>query len=88
MSGQLAQWKNRPVSYKDGLPGYQGPSGAWTRIWFPDGAPVYYRDTELAPEEYDDKSKAQWMAFEQSGTFTDGMMPALPPLRDVCTWDI
>lgn len=86
MTGQLAQWKGKPVTYKDSVPGIQEFDGTWRRIWFPDGPPPYYKDTELPAEEYDEKSKAQWKAFEQTGRF-EGGMPDLPPMREVCVWD-
>ncbi|KAL2753236.1 hypothetical protein ACRALDRAFT_2029116 [Sodiomyces alcalophilus JCM 7366] len=86
MSGQLAQWKGKAVTYKDGVPGIREFDGTWARIWFPDGPPAYYKDTELPAEEYDEKSKAQWRTFEQTGKF-EGGMPELPPMREVCLWD-
>ncbi|PHH89002.1 hypothetical protein CDD83_6779 [Cordyceps sp. RAO-2017] len=87
MDGRINTFKGKAVSYKDGRPGVRGFDGAWTRIWFPNGPPPYDKNTELPPQQYDDKSKAQWEAFAQSGAFADGIMPALPPPR-VCTrWD-
>jgi nucleoporin NUP42 len=87
MDGRLAQFKGKPVTYKDGQPGIKEFNGTWTRIWFPNGPPGYNRDTELALEEYSDTVKAQWNKFGQTGTFADGLMPELPPPR-VCTrWD-
>jgi nucleoporin NUP42 len=80
-------FKGKPVVYKDGRPGVQEFDGTWRRIWFPDGPPGYSADTELPPEKYDDRSKAQWMAFAQTGTFQDGLMPELPPPRECTLWD-
>ncbi|KAH7322820.1 hypothetical protein B0I35DRAFT_188639 [Stachybotrys elegans] len=85
MDGRLTMFKGKPVTYKDGKPGIQAFNGSWTRICFPDGPPGYSRDTEAA--EYDDKSKAQWEAFAQTGRFADGLMPELPPPRLITTWD-
>ena len=73
--------------YKDGKAGFRSFNGTWTRIWFPAGAPGYYKDTELPPESYDDKSKSQWANFTQAGSFADGIMPALPPPRECTQWD-
>ncbi|PTB44474.1 uncharacterized protein TrAFT101_003024 [Trichoderma asperellum] len=87
MDGRLAQFKGKPVTYKDGQPGIQEFNGTWTRIWFPNGPPGYNRDTELSLEEYSDAAKTQWNKFAQTGAFADGLMPELPPPR-VCTrWD-
>ncbi|KAL7898181.1 hypothetical protein HDV63DRAFT_374930 [Trichoderma sp. SZMC 28014] len=87
MDGRLAQFKGKPVTYKDGQPGIKEFNGTWTRIWFPNGPPGYNRDTELALEDYNETVKAQWNTFGQTGTFADGLMPELPPPR-VCTrWD-
>ncbi|RDA86330.1 hypothetical protein CP532_4333 [Ophiocordyceps camponoti-leonardi (nom. inval.)] len=86
-SGRLTAFKGKPVSYNQGLPGTRGFDGTWTRIWFPDGPPMYSRDTELPPQEYDEKSKAQWEAFATTGAFADGIMPQLPPPRQCTLWD-
>ncbi|KZZ92513.1 CCCH zinc finger domain protein [Moelleriella libera RCEF 2490] len=88
MDGTLASFKGKPVTYKDRLPGVTDFSGSWTRIWFPDGPPNYYKDTELPAEQYDEKSKSQWAAFVRNGgTFADGLMPELPPPRECTQWD-
>ncbi|KAK7423189.1 hypothetical protein QQZ08_009185 [Neonectria magnoliae] len=87
MDGRLTMFKGKPVTYKDGFPGIREFSGTWRRIWFPDGPPGYSRDTELPEEQYDSKSKSQWTAFAQTGTFQDGLMPELPPLRECTLWD-
>lgn len=87
MDGTLAAFKGKAVTYKDGTPGVRAFDGTWTRIWFPDGPPSYYKETELPLLEYDDKSKSQWEAFARTGTFADGLMPALPPLREYTQWD-
>ncbi|KAH6966323.1 hypothetical protein EDB82DRAFT_515506 [Fusarium venenatum] len=87
MNGRLTMFKGKSVVYKDGKPGIQEFDGSWRRVWFPDGPPGYSADTELPSEKYDDKSKAQWMAFAQTGTFQDGLMPELPPPRECTLWD-
>ncbi|KAF4345288.1 NUP42-nuclear pore [Fusarium beomiforme] len=87
MDGRLSIFKGKSVIYKDDKPGIREFDGTWRRIWFPDGPPPYSADTELPPEKYDDKSKAQWMAFAQTGTFEDGLMPELPPPRECTLWD-
>ncbi|KAF4449765.1 hypothetical protein F53441_6960 [Fusarium austroafricanum] len=87
MDGRLSMFKGKSVIYKDGKPGIREFDGTWRQIWFPDGPPGYSADTELPPEKYDDKSKAQWMAFAQTGTFEGGLMPELPPPRECTLWD-
>ncbi|KAM0281135.1 hypothetical protein ACHAQH_003714 [Verticillium albo-atrum] len=88
MNGQLTQWNGKAVTYQDGRPGIRAFNGSWTRIWFPDGAPAYYKDTELPAEAYDEKTKTQWQAFEHTGRFEGGVMPELPPMREACLWNI
>ncbi|KAF5002679.1 hypothetical protein FGRMN_217 [Fusarium graminum] len=87
MDGRLSMFKGKSVIYNDGKPGIREFDGTWRRIWFPDGPPGYSADTELPPEKYDDKSKAQWMAFAQTGNFEGGLMPELPPPRECTVWD-
>ncbi|RSM20902.1 hypothetical protein CDV31_000273 [Fusarium ambrosium] len=87
MDGRLTMFRGKPVTYKDNLPGIRDFDGTWRRIWFPDGPPGYSKDTELPPEQYDDKSKAQWMAFAQKGEFEGGVMPELPPPRECTLWN-
>ncbi|KAG5947748.1 hypothetical protein E4U59_007629 [Claviceps monticola] len=85
--GTLATFKGQPVVYKDSLPGLHAADGIWTRICFPAGAPGYNKDTELPPADYDEQTKNQWAAFEQTGDFADGIMPEIPPPRDCTRWD-
>lgn len=87
MDGTLAAFKGKPITYKEGKPGIRAFDGTWTRIWFPAGAPGYYKDTELPPEAYDDRAKSQWAAFAQTGKFADGIMPEMPPPRECTRWD-
>ncbi|KAH8706469.1 hypothetical protein BGZ61DRAFT_221384 [Ilyonectria robusta] len=88
MDGRLSMFKGKPVIYEDGIPGIRELSGTWRRIWFPDGPPGFTQDTELPADQYDSKSKAQWMSFAQTGTFQDGLMPELPPPRECTVWDL
>ncbi|VUC35514.1 unnamed protein product [Clonostachys rosea] len=87
MDGRLTMFRGKPVTYKDNLPGIRQFDGTWQRIWFPNGPPSFYKDTALPLEKYDDKSKAQWAAFAESGNFADGVMPMLPPPRDCTLWN-
>lgn len=85
--GSLVTWKGKPVVYRDGKPGLQTFSGTWTRIWFPDGPPAYYKDTELPDDAYGADQRLQWDAFLKTGKF-EGRMPDLPPKREFCVWDV
>ncbi|KAJ6441007.1 LOW QUALITY PROTEIN: CCCH zinc finger domain-containingprotein [Purpureocillium lavendulum] len=87
MDGSLTAFKGKPVTYKGGHPGLRAFDGTWTRIWFPNGPPGYYKDTELPAEAYDAKSRAQWQAFVSTGAFEGGIMPDLPPPRECTQWD-
>jgi nucleoporin NUP42 len=89
-------FKGKPVSYeviskndKKEVPVIKSFGGAVTKIWFPDGAPNFTRETEAAdPRVYDDVTvQQQWAAFLQTGTFAGGLMPEVPPKRDFCSWD-
>ncbi|KAF6830328.1 Nucleoporin AMO1 [Colletotrichum plurivorum] len=88
MDGRLATWKGKPVAYKDNLPGIRAFNGSWARIWFPDGPPNYYKDTELPDGAYNDAARGQWMAFVGTGRFEGGIMPEVPPKREFCLWDM
>ncbi|KAG5980895.1 hypothetical protein E4U55_003536 [Claviceps digitariae] len=85
--GTLATFKGKPVIYRDGDPGFRDVDGLWTRIWFPDGPPAYDKDTELSDDEYDEETRQQWLAFQQTGEFPGGKIPMLPPPRDCLSWD-
>lgn len=94
-TGQLQVWKGQPIVYKeiDGKPtqGIRGADGSFVKIWFPDGPPVYYKDTE-PEQEYTDADKKAWEEFAKTGRFTlaanGGLgFPTMPPPREMCTWD-
>ncbi|KAK1828745.1 nucleoporin AMO1 [Podospora conica] len=92
---RLRMWKGRPVRYvpepntNKEVPMYQGSNGNAVRIWFPDGPPAYTAETEAAdPKVYDDPAvQQQWASFMQTGVFAGGMMPEVPPKRELCQWD-
>lgn len=95
MTNQLQAWKGKPVVYKEidekPTPGIQNFDGSFTKIWFPDGPPAYYKDTE-PDREYTDAEKAVWQKFASTGKFElaatgGGGMPEAAPMREFCTWD-
>lgn len=88
MDGRLSMFRDKPVTYNgDGLPGIRQFDGTWQRIWFPDGPPPFNRDTALPAGDYDEKSRAQWAAFAETGEFSNGIMPELPPPRECTLWN-
>lgn len=100
-SGHLLSFKGKQITYKEvtekgeapkQTPGIQNFDGSWTKIWFPDGPPPYYKDTE-PDREYTDAEKAAYEQFVSTGRFTlagagGSGMPEAPPLREYCTWDL
>lgn len=104
-AGQLTMFKGRAVQYqplgKDAnkpnamdfaQPTVRLPNGTAAKVWFPDGAPPYTPDTELAGPQrakYDDERvKKQWKPFLETGRFPrGGPMPEEPPLREWCSWE-
>ena len=85
--GKITSWKGSPVRYFDDEPCYKSNEGDWQRIWFPDGPPVFTKTVDLPDEAYDEATKAEYRHLRQTGTFTDGIMPALPPKREWCNWN-
>lgn len=85
--GRLTGFKGRPVTYRDGVPGYMSQDGRWHRVYFPDGPPALNNDTALPDDQYDDVTRSQWDRFAQTGTFLNGLLPALAPPRDCTRWD-
>ena len=84
---KVTSWKGMSVRYFDDEPCYKGNDGNWQRIWFPDGPPVFAKTVELPDEAYDEATKANYTHLRQTGTFKDGVMPALPPKRQWCNWN-
>ncbi|KAJ4387536.1 hypothetical protein N0V93_008131 [Gnomoniopsis smithogilvyi] len=94
-TGQLQRFKGRPVAYKEvdekPTPNVQNMDGTFSKIWFPDGPPQYYQDTE-PDREYTDTEKTLWQGFAQTGKFQlaangGGGMPLAPPVRENVQWD-
>lgn len=85
--GKITSWKGMSVRYLDDEPCYKGNDGTWQRVWFPDGPPVFTKTIDLPDEAYDEATKADYRHLRETGNFKDGIMPALPPKRDWCTWN-
>ena len=85
--GKITTWEGFSVRYFDDEPCYKSNDGSWQRIWFPDGPPVFTKSVELPVEAYDEATKANYRHLKETGTFQDGIMPALPPRREWCSWN-
>lgn len=85
--GRITTWKGVPVRYFDDEPCYKGNDGTWQRIWFPDGPPVFTKTLDLPDDAYDEGTKANYRHLKETGTFQNGIMPALPPKREWCSWN-
>ncbi|KAA6411233.1 MAG: hypothetical protein FRX48_04513 [Lasallia pustulata] len=85
--GLLRSWNNKPITYIDNEPCYKRPDGAWEKVWFPDGAPVYNKMPELPLEMYDEGTKENYRVWREEGRFPGGLMPELAPRREWCRWD-
>ncbi|KAK4167007.1 nucleoporin AMO1 [Cladorrhinum sp. PSN259] len=93
--GTLRMFKGKPVTYDipkgadKPLPFIRQFDGSMLRIWMPNGAPPYTKETEADdPSKYDDPAvQQQWASFIRTGQFEDGLMPEVPPKREWCQWD-
>ncbi|KAK4226305.1 nucleoporin AMO1 [Podospora fimiseda] len=93
--GSLRMFKGKAVIYETPkgsdkpLPFVRQFDGSMMRIWMPNGAPPYTKETEADdPSVYEDPAvQQQWAGFLQTGEFEDGMMPEVPPKREWCSWD-
>lgn len=87
--GNLSAFKGQQVVRKDGKFGVN-IGGSFAKICFPDGPPAFNKDTALPLNAYDEDTLRRWKAFEAKGgatVFEDGVMPELPPPREVTVWD-
>jgi nucleoporin NUP42 len=95
----LTMFKGRAVTYqtprghgnekKKPMPMVRQPDGSLTKVWFPDGAPMYTVYTAAQDKSVYEKPEVQdaWRTFRSQGLFADGLMPEVPPKREWCTWD-
>ncbi|KIN01005.1 hypothetical protein OIDMADRAFT_54146 [Oidiodendron maius Zn] len=86
-NGRLTMFKGMRVAYKGDEAGFNTKDGNWRKIWFPQGAPAPYKDTEMGDSNYDDNIEAAYMRLQQSRSFPGGVMPMIPPRREWCTFD-
>jgi nucleoporin NUP42 len=85
--GKLTIFKGMRVAYKGDEAGFNTRDGNWQKIWFPQGAPTPYKDTEMDDAKYDDSIKTAYKNLQQSSSFQGGVMPMIPPRREWCTFD-
>lgn len=86
-SGRLNMFKGMRVTYKGEEAGFNGRGGDWQKIWFPQGAPAPYKDTEMDDAKYNEAIKTAYTHLQQSRSFKGGIMPAIPPKREWCAFD-
>ena len=85
--GKLLTWNGKPITYVDDEPCFKGKNGAWEKVWFPNGAPIFNKTPDVNPEEYDEETKENYKYMMEHEEFKDGVMPLTPPSRQYCHWD-
>jgi len=94
----LISYRGQRVQYVDGEPCYQRPDRkGLQKIWFPDGAAApdivalnreeKLDDLQGLPEEYTDSVKQQYKYFFENGSFQNGKIPLVPPMREWVVYD-
>jgi len=66
---------------------FKSPEGVWTKIWFPDGPPVFKKSEELPEESYDEGVREKYRFLKEHGVFEGGLIPELPPRREWVGWN-
>ncbi|KAL8640865.1 MAG: hypothetical protein Q9228_002267 [Teloschistes exilis] len=87
---KLLSWDGQKVTYIDDEPCIKNAGdGGWQRIWFPEGPPTFTEKTQEYPEGYapDAAAKRNMEHFLQYGVGSDGLIPEMPPPRDMISWD-
>lgn len=95
---RLRTYRGRPVKYIDEHPCYDRPDRkGWERIWFPQdstspdvvalGKEGKVVDLVAEPEKYTEEVILQFAHLFEMGTFKDGKMPDVPPLREWCVYN-
>ncbi|KAI4205271.1 MAG: hypothetical protein LQ350_000593 [Teloschistes chrysophthalmus] len=87
---KLLSWDGQKVTYIDDEPCIRNATdGGWQRIWFPEGPPTLTEKTQEYPEGYapDAAARTNMEHFLQHGVGSDGLIPEMPPPRDMINWD-
>lgn len=87
---KLLTWQGHKVEYIDEEPCVKtAGDGGWQRIWFPEGAPTFTGKTQEYPDGYvlDERARENFNHFLQHGVGSDGLIPNMPPPRDMLSWN-
>ncbi|KAL8693975.1 MAG: hypothetical protein Q9218_001273 [Villophora microphyllina] len=87
---KLLSWDGQKVTYIDDEPCIKNArDGGWQRIWFPEGPPTFTEKTQEYPEGYapDAAARQNIEHFLQHGVGRGGLIPDMPPPRDMISWD-
>ena len=87
---KLQTWNGQPVTYVDDFPCIKNAGdGGLQRIFFPEGPPKLTNKTQEYPEGFviDDAARKNFEHFLQHGLGADGMIPEMPPPRDMVNWN-
>ncbi|KAI4288640.1 MAG: hypothetical protein L6R35_002093 [Caloplaca aegaea] len=85
----LLSWQGQNVSYIEDDPCIKNSAdGGWQKIWFPEGPPTLTAKTQEYPEGYvlDETAKDNFRHFVQHGVGSDGLIPEMPPPREMINW--
>ena len=85
--GKISSWKGKPVTYLKDEPCFKGNDGAWQRVWFPHGPPVFNKTPQLPEEAYSRSIEDEYKFLKENGAFKNGIMPEVPPKKEWCSWD-
>ncbi|KAL8937433.1 MAG: hypothetical protein Q9216_004421 [Gyalolechia sp. 2 TL-2023] len=87
---RLLSWQGKKVTYIDQDPCFKNArDGGWEKIWFPEGPPSFTNKTQEYPDGYvpDETAIENLRQFFQHGVGLDGLIPDMPPPRDMIAWD-
>ncbi|KAJ9611243.1 hypothetical protein H2200_004426 [Cladophialophora chaetospira] len=93
---QLTIYRGQPVTYIKDVPYYRRPdTRELEKIWFPNGGaeepvqalnnPAKVQDTQGEAAEYTEDVVGRYKHLFETGTWKDGKIPLVPPLRE---WDV
>ncbi|KAI4175853.1 MAG: hypothetical protein LQ343_001467 [Gyalolechia ehrenbergii] len=86
---RLLNWQGKKVTYVGEDPCFKNArDGGWEKIWFPEGPPSF-KNTQEYPDGYvpDEAAIENLKHFLQHGVGLDGLIPDIPPPRDMITWN-
>ncbi|KAI4182347.1 MAG: hypothetical protein L6R41_006033 [Letrouitia leprolyta] len=88
---RLVSWQGKKITYVDDEPCFKNTSdGGWEKIWFPEGPPSFTTKTQEYPDGYvpDAAAVENFKHFFQHGVGLDGLIPDMPPPRNMITWNL